>query len=385
MKGALEELAHFADRLRSRGLTITPDQVADMGRALPRIDSSDRQQFYAALRSLAITGPEQRPIFDDEFTRFFEQPSPDDAPSDPQARLASTSGVKPVLQQLDQFPSTESSADTGASAVRNVADRDFADLDDDELAEARRLVMAMRWEPSQFATRRWEASRKGRNPDLRATMRNLTRPEGDLMPLALKNRKSRQRPLVIIADISGSMERYADLFLVFAYAAMRRIETVEVFTFSTELTRITDDLRRRDPRRALAGVASSVNDWSGGTKIGEALADWNRLWSRRLARGGPIALILSDGWDCGDPNLLATEMARLARSVSSVLWLNPLAARQDYRPATQGMRAVLPHIDHLLPAASVFDLRGVVRMLDNLTSGQPATGVGTPTSKSSHV
>jgi uncharacterized protein with von Willebrand factor type A (vWA) domain len=114
-----------------------------------------------------------------------------------------------------------------------------------------------------------------------------------------------------------------------------------------------------------------VTDWSGGTKIGETLAQWNREWSRRLARGGPVVLILSDGWDCGDPSLLTEEMARLARSVHKVLWLNPLAARGDYQPATRGMKAVLPHIDHLLPAASVNDLRGVVKLLESVAMSRP--------------
>ena len=385
MKGPVRDLTQFAARLRNRGLTITPDQVGDMTRALRLVDVSNRDHFYVALRSLAITGPHQRSAFDDEFVRFFEQsPRLSELPETP-SRLASTTGVKPVLQQLDQTPATDSSAESGASAVQNIAERDFADLDDDQLAEARRLVMAMRWEPTQFRTRRWDASKLGTSPDLRATMRNLTRPEGDLMPLELRTRKSRQRPLVVIADISGSMERYADLFLVFAYAAMRRLETVEVFTFSTELTRVTDDLRSRDVRHALSDVSSSVTDWSGGTKIGEALAEWNHRWSRRLARGGPIALILSDGWDCGDPDLLAREMGRVARSVSSVLWLNPLAAREDYRPATQGMRAVLPHIDRLLPAASVLDLRDVVRVMDDLAAGQPSGRFSSSYRKPVHV
>jgi uncharacterized protein with von Willebrand factor type A (vWA) domain len=186
------------------------------------------------------------------------------------------------------------------------------------------------------------------------------------MPIVTRQRRLRQRPLIIIADISGSMEQYAELFLVFAHAAQRRLDHVEVFTFSTELTRITEDLRRRDARSALSGVAASVHDWSGGTKIGDALAEWNRHWSRRLSRGRPIALILSDGWDCGNPSLLSAEMARLSRSVHRVIWLNPLAARADYRPATRGMQAVMPHVDHLLPAASVMDLRGVVRLLDTM-------------------
>lgn len=186
------------------------------------------------------------------------------------------------------------------------------------------------------------------------------------MRIRLRKRRLRQRPLIVIADISGSMEKYADLFLVFAHAAQRRLGNVEVFTFSTELTRITEDLKRRDTRAALSSVTSRVSDWSGGTKIGEALATWNKRWSRRLARGGPVVLVLSDGWDCGDPTLLSDEMARLARSVHSVIWLNPLAARAEYEPATRGMKAALPHIDQLLPAASVQDLRGVVRLLESM-------------------
>jgi uncharacterized protein with von Willebrand factor type A (vWA) domain len=186
------------------------------------------------------------------------------------------------------------------------------------------------------------------------------------MPLSWKERNRKQRPLVVIADISGSMEAYAEMFLVFAHSAQRRLREVEVFTFSTHLSRITEEMKRRDTRSALAGVSARVQGWSGGTQIGEALAQWNREWSRRLARGGPVVLILSDGWDCGDPRLLAGEMARLARSVHRVMWLNPLASRESYEPVTRGMRAVLPHVDHLLPAASVEDFRGVVRVLDSI-------------------
>jgi uncharacterized protein with von Willebrand factor type A (vWA) domain len=184
-----------------------------------------------------------------------------------------------------------------------------------------------------------------------------------MMSMSWKRRRRKERPLIIIADISGSMERYADIFLVFAHAAQRRLREVEIFTFSTRLSRITEDMNRRDTRSALARVADKVTDWSGGTQIGEALGEWNRLWSRRLARGGPVVMILSDGWDCGEPGLLAAEMARLARSVHQVIWLNPLAARDSYEPLTRGMQAVLPHIDQLLPAASVNDFKGVVKVL----------------------
>lgn len=365
-RGPLRDLTSFAEALRIRGLTVTPDQVGDMARAISLVDASERNHVYSALRSLAITDPDERQAFDEEFTRFFEGKIGSRPEVDDHSKHSSTLALKPVLQTIGDTPDAETRSQSGASATQNIANRDFAELDEDELLEARRLVMAMMWQPSDVRTRRWIRATRGPTPDLRRTMRSTVRPEGDLIPISRRQRRKRQRPLIIIADISGSMEKYADLFLVFAHAAQRRLENVEAFTFSTELTRITDDLNRRDTKTALSNVSASVRDWSGGTMIGEAFAEWNRIWSRRLSRGGPIALILSDGWDCGDPELLGREIARLARSVHRVIWLNPLAARSDYRPATRGMQAVLPHIDHLLPAASVVDLRGVVRLLDSL-------------------
>jgi uncharacterized protein with von Willebrand factor type A (vWA) domain len=263
----------------------------------------------------------------------------------------------------------DAAAQTGASSVERLATRDFADLDDDDLQEARRLVMTMMWHPTDYRTRRWSPG-DGRRPDLRRTLREAVGPTGDMMAMSWKQRRRKERPLIIIADISGSMEKYADIFLVFAHAAQRRLREVEIFTFSTHLSRITEDMRRRDTRAALARVAERVTDWSGGTQIGEALSEWNRRWSRRLARGGPVVMILSDGWDCGDPGLLTAEMARLARSVHQVIWLNPLAARDSYQPLTRGMQAVMPHIDQLLPAASVSDFKGVVKVLDSVAGAR---------------
>ncbi|HUG31845.1 MAG TPA: VWA domain-containing protein [Acidimicrobiia bacterium] len=368
MKGPVRDLATFAEALRERGLTVTPDQVGDMARSITLVDASRRSHVYAALRSLAVTDPDQRERFDEVFIQFFEGMERLRPTAEQHSNLAAaTTAARPLLQNLGESPTADTRTQEGASAVENIARHDFADLDEDQLAEARRMVMAMTWQPSDFKTRRWLRSAGGPSPDLRRTLRGTVRPEGDLMPIVRRQRRKRQRPLIVIADISGSMEKYADLFLVFAHAAQRRLDEVEVFTFSTRLTRVTEELKRRDTRTALDKVSATVDDWSGGTKIGEAFAEWNRLWSRRLSRGGPIALVLSDGWDCGDPDLLRLEMARFSRSVHRVLWLNPLAARADYRPATRGMQAVVPYVDHLLPAASVSDLRGVVQLLDSMT------------------
>lgn len=367
--GLVDQLSVFSGALRSRGLTVTADQTADMARALSIIDLTRRSQAQASLRALSVTDRSQIPLFDEEFERFFDRIGPP-LLGEPDPGMPSSSGASHTLQGTPGSSEGGVSQHTGTSAVERVASRDFADLDDDDLQEARRLVMTMKWHPTSYDTRRWSPTGDGNRPDLRRTLHNAVGPAGDMMFLSWKRRREKERPLVIITDISGSMEKYADIFLVFAHAAQRRLRDVEIFTFSTRLSRITEDMRRRDTKTALARVAERVTDWSGGTQIGDALAAWNRGWSRRLARGGPVVLILSDGWDCGDPEVLSAEMARLARSVHQVIWLNPLAARASYQPLTRGMQAVLPHVDQLLPAASVNDFKGVVRVLDSVARGR---------------
>jgi len=367
----IDQLSQFAGALRGRGLVVTADQTADMARSLRLVDIAKRSQAEASLQALTVTDPSHIPIFREEFERFFHRLSPPMVVSRNPDKTESSSGASLGLRGSvgsEEFDSVSDRA--GASAVETISKRDFSELDDDDLAEARRLIMTMLWHPTDYRTRRWARSPHGRRPDMRRTLRRAVGPEGDMMMMSWKERNRKQRPLVIIADISGSMEAYSDIFLVFAHAAQRRLRDVEVFTFSTHLSRITEEMRRRDTKAALQSAADRVTGWSGGTQIGEALAEWNRHWSRRLARGGPVVLILSDGWDCGDPELLRTEMARLARSVHDVVWLNPLAARETYQPLTRGMQAVLPHVDHLLPAASVSDFQGVVRILDSITGAR---------------
>jgi hypothetical protein len=363
--GIIDQLSEFTGALRLRGLTVTSEQTADMARAMTLVDLSRRSQTRAALQALTVTDPAQLSAFEEEFDAFFGGGL---RRHHPMEKSAADAGSSALLFAASGFgaATTAVAEQSGASAMERLGSRDFAELDDEDLAEARRLVATMLWRPTSYKTRRW-VSGEGLRPDLRRTLHGAVGPTGEMMELRWKERRRRERPLIIIADVSGSMDRYADLFLVFAHAASRRLRDVEVFTFSTELTRITDDMEKREVRAALARVSDRVPDWSGGTKIGEALATWNKMWSRRLARGRPIVLILSDGWDCGDPVLLSSEMARLSRSVHRVIWLNPLAARESYAPVTRGMQAVLPHVDRLLPAASVDDFRGVVGILESMT------------------
>jgi len=205
---------------------------------------------------------------------------------------------------------------------------------------------------------------------MRRTLRAAASPVGDLVPLRFVDRTERQRPLIVIADISGSMERYTRMLLQFLHGAHHRFGRVETFVFATQLTRITRELGRRNPSDALAMAAASVPDWSGGTRIGNAIETYNQWWSRRVSNGSPIGLIISDGWDTGDPELLHREMDRLTRSVSSLIWLNPLAGRQGYEPTARGMAAALPHVDALLAASTIRDLTEVVVLLESVR-GQP--------------
>jgi uncharacterized protein with von Willebrand factor type A (vWA) domain len=248
-------------------------------------------------------------------------------------------------------------------------DVDFSELAPHEADQVAEILDSMQWSPSTTRSRRWKPSSGGPRPDMRRTLRRAASPEGDLLPLRFVERTIRQRPLVVIADISGSMERYTRMLLHFLHGAQHRFGRVETFVFATRLTRLTRELRRRNPTDAIAMVSEAVDDWSGGTRIGESLGTYNRWWSRRVSSRGPIGLIISDGWETGDPELLGREMERFARSVHSVIWLNPLAGRQGFEPIAAGMASAMPHVDDLLAAGTANNLKEVVGLLDT-TAGR---------------
>jgi uncharacterized protein with von Willebrand factor type A (vWA) domain len=218
-------------------------------------------------------------------------------------------------------------------------------------------------------TRRLRPAQGGR-VDLRRTTRQSIRSSGELVRLLHRRARLRRRPLVLICDVSGSMERYSRLLLIFAYAIARR-EDVETFVFSTRLTRITRLLRRRDIDRALTEVGKRVHDFSGGTRIGQALADFNRRWARRVLGHGAVVIVVSDGWDRGDPAQLAKELERLRRMSHRLIWLNPLLGSEGYEPVTRGMAAALPHTDDFLAAHNLKALDELGALLARLDRRRP--------------
>lgn len=367
-------LVRFVRYLRACGLSVAPKTSRDLATAAEAVGLADRADAYHAFKAVATVRAADAPLFDHAFDLFFGSGA---LPTDPQSDIAferrrdpAARGSLPTLAshlRSDAADTPEVVADIGGGSYEErLAKRDFGTLSQSEREAVRRLIARMIWRPADALSRRWASSGRGGRPDIRKSFTNLTRPEGDLIPLEYMVRRPRRRPLIVIADVSGSMELYAETFLHFMHAARGRLGRLEAFVFSTRLSRITREMRQRDPHRALTRVASSVDDWSGGTRIGEALAGFNRDWSRRVTRGGAVGLIISDGWDTGDPRMLDTEMGRFSRSVHRVVWLNPIASRPGYTPEARGMRTALPYVDDFLAASSVLDLREVVRLLESL-------------------
>ena len=374
-----QNVIHFARYLRAKGLEVTPPTGMDLLTTARLLGLHNVADIRSGFRSLVVTRPDQLPIFEEAFELFFGKGvrRPPTGASESDLMVQSYLPVVAPDDRSDEDEMTESSEQLGASYSERLGTRDFGDLTPDEIAEVRRMIATMVWRPAEALSRRWLADSRGRRPDMRRTLRNAVGPRSDLMEMEFRSRKPRRRPLVIIADVSGSMEKYVEMLLYFAHSAPSKMGRVESFVFSTRLTRITHELRRRDPGMALRLVAGRVHDWSGGTRIGESLETYNRHWSRRVARGGPIGMIISDGWDRGDPGLLSQEMARFSRSVHRTIWLNPLAGREGYSPETRGLKAALPYVDDFLPAARLADLAGVVHLLESIpTTPKPTARRG---------
>ncbi|HWV35960.1 MAG TPA: VWA domain-containing protein, partial [Thermomicrobiales bacterium] len=249
--------------------------------------------------------------------------------------------------------------------------KDFAQFSPDEIAEARRMMERMHWRLGKRRTRRRERALRGEFVDHRAMLRSALKQGGVPVELKWRRRKEKMRPLVLICDISGSMDRYSRLLLQFVHTLEAGLDSVEVFVFGTRLTRITRELRKRDVDGAITDVVNAVDDWSGGTRIGEAIKSFNYTWSRRVLRSNATVVLISDGWDRGDPVLLGTEMARLQRSCRRLIWLNPLMGAPGYQPLTQGIRAALPYVDYFLPVHNLKSLEALADLLGAVDDHPP--------------
>jgi hypothetical protein len=253
-----------------------------------------------------------------------------------------------------------------------IATKDFAALTADELAMAQAAIANLRWHAGLRRTRRWIPGR-GPRIDLRRALARSLRTGGEIVQLPRRRRRLKPRPIVLLCDVSGSMERYSRTLLHFAHTLARNARRVEAFLFATRLTRITMELRTPAADAAIAAAARSVQDWSGGTRIGAALRTFQQRWGRRSLHGGPVVLLISDGWDRGEPQVLRDEIARLQRSCHRLIWLNPLIGTVDFAPLTRGLQAALPFVDDFLPVRTLRDVRDLALQLARLRHGPGRT------------
>ncbi len=379
-----DNLVLFERLLRGLGVEVDTARVIDVTRALGLIDVGQKADFYFTLRGLLVARKEDLATFERAFTLFWRDPAK--VTRSGRGGMVRQQAAKRILLATPELsggqqkePPAPAANEPGSddeppvvearltySAREALRQKDFAGLDEVELESMRRFLARLAWQVGERATRRYRAG-DGARLDLRRLLRRNMRFGGEVLDWPTRQIKSRPRPLVILADISGSMERYTRLLLHFAYGLSRGFtQRVETFVFSTRLTRVTYQLRTKNVDLALAQVAQSVPDWSGGTRIGEALKAFNFAWSRRVLGHGAVVMLISDGWDTGDDELLRREMARLQRNCHRLIWLNPLLGAADYEPLARGMHTALPYIDDFLPVhnlASLEDLAGHLRKI----------------------
>jgi len=367
-----ERLSVLAARLRVEGVRVGLDELLAGHRALAAVDASSRMESFFALRLAMCSRVEELPVFADAFDAVFGTGWHDALDLIPPAARAMLPriGDPGASPPAGAEPVASKPVPAAWSPVELLRTKDFAALSDVELAQAQRMLARLaRRGPRRLSRRARPSRRRGDRHDLRATIRASLRYGGEPVERRWRRPTLRQRPVVLVCDVSGSMEPYARMLLTYLQACVAARRRVEAFAFGTRLTRITRELRGRDPDRALRRATEAVQDFSGGTRIGASLGTLNREHGRRVGRGA-VVVVLSDGWDRGDPELLADEMRRLRRCAHRVIWLNPLKAHKDYEPLTRGMSAALPHADHFLAGNSVASLE---ELADLLESGMETT------------
>ena len=347
----------FARRLHDAGLPMTPARSADMARALDLVRPVARRRLYWALRSIVVTDPAQVPAFDAVFATVFRGYEPDAAPEPPARVAPEQSGHVPSAGRGK--PGEIEVPMARASAEERLSEKRFDALEPHELAHLYQLMSRLRLETPQRRTRRYEHGR-GRRIDMRRTLRRSLRTAGDPIRLARRRRRVLPRRLVLLCDISGSMEPYARAYLQFLTCAAGSNPNAEAFVFATRLTRLTRALASRSPERAIQRAAETAPDWSSGTRIGDALKAFNDRHGRRGLARGAVVVILSDGWERGDPALVGREMERLARLAHRIVWVNPRVSASTFSVQAGGMVAALPHCDALVSGHSFAALGEVV-------------------------
>lgn len=405
----LYRLTEFGHILWESGIDVGPRKILDLSETLNYIDITNKQDFYHTLKSSLLAHHEQETLFDQLFLYFWYMRDSQDKKADNpkgaakrderqmrlppserkrlaehmnaneqqrkdlRAEMRQSERPRRANERIDKEDDEDDANPQGTaySAIEMLRKKDFESFTWEEVQEAKKLMAEMRWHLGMRPTHRKAPSRKGSYPDMRRIVRRNLKYGAEILELTWRETKIKPRPLVIICDISGSMSLYSRLLLHFIHTISNGLLNVEAFVFGTRLTRITRQLKKRDVDDAVRDVSKSVQDWSGGTRIGDALHYFNHHWARRVLGRGAVVLVISDGWDRGDASVLQVEMDRLQHSCHRLIWLNPLLGSPDYRPLTIGMKTALPYIDNFLPAHNLDSLINLGKLLQSIDDSRP--------------
>lgn len=381
-----ENIVHFARVLRRAGLTVGPREVLDAIEAVEVAGLRSRIDFYWLLHATLIKRHSEHHIFDQAFHVFWRDPKlldkmmslmlpPAPAPDQDNAekaarRISDALFGNDTNDNTDEQPEQDLDASETFSASEVLRHKDFEQMSAAELAEARVAIARLRLPLDEARIRRTEPNPRGHLADMRATLRATLR-SGGIIPLKRRAYQRRRPPLVVLCDISGSMSVYARTFLHFLHALTNDRDRVHVFLFGTRLTNVTRELRHRDVDEAIARVTGAVEDWDGGTRIGETLRRFNVEWSRRVLGQGAVVLLVTDGLDRDAGAGVEAEIARLHRQSKRLIWLNPLLRYDRFEPKSLGIRALLPHVDEFRAVHSVASLTDLIDTLSGPATRKP--------------
>jgi uncharacterized protein len=355
----------FGRVLREVGIEVGPGRIVDAVEGLGAIDLTRQEDVYFTLRQTLVSRHDELELFDRAFAAWFLR-----GPVAPLVRQSQAQRAHRLLQSSLTVHGDAQEAEVsgeplelGASSHELLREKDFAEMTPEEFERVRQLMVAIGRTRPRRASRRRAPDPRGDRLDLRRLVRRSLRSGGDPVEQAWRARKVVPRKLVVLCDVSGSMDAYSRALLLFLHAVVGSGPGVEAFGFGTRLTRLTPDLATRDPEAALARATTTAVDWGSGTRIGESLAEFNATYGRRALSRGAVVVIVSDGWERDDPALLEREMAKLARAAFAVVWVNPLKGSPEYQPLAGGMRCALPFVDRFLPGHNLRSLEELAAVL----------------------
>ncbi len=372
----------FGRVCRALGMNVTPNRMMDVARALAFIQLGRKQDFYFVLRTHLVAHPKEFAYFDEAFDIFWRRPSEGFTTLNLQSLGEERQKKKTqFLPPLESTPGEDGDAKNNLdpslialvptySKQERLRHKDFAEMSAEELEMAKRMMAKMPDSLGMRKTRRFQNG-KGRQINMRRLMKDMIRKRGDVTKLPTHRRREKPRPVVLLCDISGSMERYTRVLLHFMHTLAGSLFQVESFVYSTDITRITRQIRQKNVDDALEDIGQTVLQWGGGTMTGECLHRFNWVWSRRVLGRGAVVMLITDGWDRGDIPLLHREMERLQHSCRRLIWLNPLLDVPEYEPLTQGAQALLPYVHDFLPITNLANLEVIVKALNDL-HGRPS-------------